>query len=236
MLKADLHTHTSEDTEDVCIRYSAKDLINHASKLGFEVLAITNHNGFTYNGKLASYAMEKGILLIPGIEKLIENKEIVILNATKEAESIETFEQLKEYKKKNPKIFVMAPHPFYPKIRCVHSQFLKHNGLFDGIEYCHYYCKGFNPFNKKAVKKARESRKPLIGTSDAHNLFQLNKTYSLVDADKNIDSVLNALREHKVKIKTKPLSYVICVRAMISMIWNGTNKLFSKPMKSFGIL
>ncbi|GAI08342.1 unnamed protein product, partial [marine sediment metagenome] len=66
-LKADLHLHTSEDPEDK-VRYSARQLIDYASQKGFDVLAITNHNFYTYNDYLRDYAASKGILLIPGIE------------------------------------------------------------------------------------------------------------------------------------------------------------------------
>ena len=221
MLKADFHIHTGEDPEDPWIRYSARDLINHASKLGFDVLAITNHSRVTYNEELANYAMKKGILLIPGIEALIENKEVIILNATKEVEKIKTFSGLKEYKKKNPKVFVFAPHPFYPKRKCVRKNISKHSDIFDGIEYCHYYCRFFNPFNEKAAKKAKEYNKPLIGTSDAHRLLQFNKTYSFVDAEKDVTSVIKALRENKVEVKTEPLSYLNCARAIIPMTVHG---------------
>ena len=229
MLKADFHIHTSEDPDDYWIRYSAKELINHASKLGFEVLAITNHCTVTFNEELAGYAKKKGILLIPGIEAVIGNKEIVILNANKEAEKIRTFSELNEFRKKNPSAFVMAPHPFYPKRRCVGKHLSKHNDIFDGVEYCHYYCRGFNLFNKKAVEKAKKYGKSLIGTSDAHMLFQFSNTYSFVDAEKNVNSVIKALRKNKIEIKTKPLSYLNCIRVVIPMMMHGIRNCFVKP-------
>ncbi|MBW2995731.1 PHP domain-containing protein [Candidatus Woesearchaeota archaeon] len=226
MLKADFHIHTREDSKDDWIKYNAKDLINHASKLGFEVLAITNHGIFTYNEELAKYAKEKGILLIPGIEAYIKGKHTIILNATKEAEEIKTFSELRDYKKKNTMAFVMAPHPFYPYFHCLNKNLLKNIDVFDSIEYCHYYCRLHNPYNKKAVETAKKFNKPLIGSSDTHRFFQFNKTYSLVDADKNLDSVIKALRENKIKIKTEPLSYFNCMRTIVPMIKNKIRRLF----------
>ena len=87
-------------------------------------------------------------------------------------------------------IFILAPHPFYPRGNCLKEDFLRNIDVFDGIEYCHYYCRGYNPYNKKAATKAKKYNKPMIGTSDAHRLFQFNKTYSLIDANKNIKEVI----------------------------------------------
>ncbi|MBR9691344.1 PHP domain-containing protein [Candidatus Woesearchaeota archaeon] len=228
MLKADFHIHTKEERYDYWIRYSAKDLINHASKIGYEVLAITNHGLFTYNQGLADYAKEKGILLIPGIEAFVGKKHVIILNATKDAEKIRTFSELREYKKRNPNAFVLAPHPYYPRHNCLRKKLLENIDVFDGVEYCHYYCRYHNPYNKKAVKTAKKHGKPLIGTSDAHRLFQFNNTYSIVDADKNVDSIVKALRENRVQIKTKPLSVINCTRAIIPMMLHKIIK--KKPM------
>ncbi|MEE9525466.1 MAG: PHP domain-containing protein [Candidatus Woesearchaeota archaeon] len=218
MLKADFHIHTSEDAKDSFIKYSAKDIIRKASKLKFDVIAITNHKKVTYDKKLVDYAKKKGILLIPGIESTIEGNHVLILNATKDAEKVNTFSKLEVYKKNNKDALVIAPHPFYPYKSCLHNDFLKHIDLFDGTEFCHYYTEYFNPYNKKAIKEAKKFNKPLIGTSDVHRLYQFNKTYSLIDADKNTNSVLDALRKNKIKIKTKPLSSINCSRVILSMI------------------
>jgi hypothetical protein len=214
MLKSDFHIHTNEDRKDRWIRYNAKELINRASKLGFDAVSITNHGTFTYNEELAEYARQKNVLLIPGIEAYIEGRHVVVLNAAKEIEDVRTFSQLKEYKRKNPNIFVMAPHPFYPVFKSIHKRFFKHHDVFDGVEYSQHYSRFFNIFNKKAVKEAKRYKKSLVGTSDSHKHYQFNKTYSLVDADKDIDSVIYALKENKVEIKTKPLSVFDCLRTV----------------------
>ena len=69
-LKCDLHLHTSEDPRHQ-LHYSAKDMIEEASKKGYHVISITNHNTVTYDQELADFAHEKGILLVPGVEATI---------------------------------------------------------------------------------------------------------------------------------------------------------------------
>jgi len=232
MLKADFHIHTSEDPYDDWIKHSAKGLIDKASREGFDVLSITNHGIITYNEELTEYAKDKGILLIPGIEQHIDGKEVIIINAPKSIERVKTFMGLKEWKRKHPNMFVMAPHPFYPKRRCLKNDFFRNIDVFDGVEYCHYYCNGYNPYNKKAKNMAIKYNKTLIGTSDAHRLIQFNKTYSFIDADQDIDSVIKALKENKVEIRTRPLSYLSCIRAIVPMTINRIKKGILNSTKS----
>src|SRR3989338_3276593 len=110
-LKCCLHLHTLGDAADI-ISYTPEEAIVHASKQGFDVVAITCHNIIIWSEKLSEYAAKRGILLISGIEKTIEKKHVLILNTRKNAEKIETFEQLREYKAANPESCIIAPHPF----------------------------------------------------------------------------------------------------------------------------
>ena len=220
MLKADFHIHTNNDPKDKFISYSNKEVIDKAFELGFEVIAITLHGKHTYDKKLADYAKKKDILLISGIEANINKKEVVILNAKKGVFKVKTFSQLRKYKKKNPNIFVLAPHPFYPKGDSLNKHFISNIDIFDGVEYSHYYCKTFNHFNEKAVKASKKYKKPLIGTSDMHFFFQFNSTYSLVNAEKNVKSVIDAMKKGKVKVKSEHLSVFDCTRIIVPMFIN----------------
>ena len=71
MLKVDLHIHTSDDPIDR-IPYSTCTLIDHAAALGYDALAITLHDRQLDVRPLAARAAERGIVLIPGIERTIE--------------------------------------------------------------------------------------------------------------------------------------------------------------------
>ena len=78
-LKADLHLHTAEDPLDR-VRYTAKELISKAADEHFDVISITNHHKMTFNHDLLSYARERGILLIPGVEMTIQRRHVLVLN------------------------------------------------------------------------------------------------------------------------------------------------------------
>ncbi|MBW2999186.1 PHP domain-containing protein [Candidatus Woesearchaeota archaeon] len=201
MLKADLHSHSGNDPEHK-LSYSHRELISFVSKLDFEIWSITNHDQIVYNKSLIDYAKRKGILLVPGVELTIEKKDVLIYNITRALmKKIKTFVDLEKYKDEN--IVVVAPHPFFPGRRTLGRKLVKNIKLFDGIEYSHFYLSQIN-FNRKAVSVAKKYDLPLIGTSDAHHLWQIDHTYSLIDCEKNIGSLIDALLGKKIKLVTKP--------------------------------
>jgi hypothetical protein len=203
-LKADLHLHTSEDPREK-LKYSAKETIKYASKLGFRVLSITNHNVLTYNKKLALYAKKNGILLIPGIELKIEGKDVLLYNIKKE--EIKKIKTLADLRNLRRDILVIAPHPFYKRPQCLGERVIEYRDCFDALEHSHFYFKFFN-FNRRAEKVAERYRFPLVSFSDAHYLWQIGLTYSLIQARPQIESVFTAIKENRVKLITQPLSFL----------------------------
>ena len=210
-LKADLHLHTKEDPQDR-VKYNAKELIDQAYLRGFDVLAITNHNQITYDNYLAEYARERGILLIPGAEAKIDKKHVLLLNMNYSLHRIRTFNDLKLLK--DGAGLIIAPHPFFPSFTSLNSKLEKHLDIFVAIEYSYCYLEKIN-FNKKAEALAKGFSLPLIGTSDAHFLWQIGTTYSLIEAERDIESVIAAVREGKVEVVTEPLS----LSRACSIIW-----------------
>lgn len=218
MLKSDLHLHAGEDKHHR-LKYNSKELIDYAAEKGFEVLALTFHRDVYYDEELKEYAKDKGILLIPSVEKLIEGKEVLIYNITQtESKKLKTFDDIRDLKKRK-NILVIAPHPYFKIWNCLGKKLVENIDLFDAIEYSHFHLPYFN-LNKKAVEVAKKFSKPLIGTSDAHNLFQIGMTYSLVDSEKSIESFFKAIREGRTQLKTKPVSLKYFIWRSFRMILN----------------
>lgn len=216
ILKVDLHTHTAEDPNEK-INYNAYQLIDRASKEGYDVLAITNHDTITYNKELAEYAREKGILLIPGTEAQFSNKHVLIINPG--FKEVPLGKQLKYLGKiKRATSLIIAPHPFFPSSISLKSDFLSHFSLFDAIEFSHYYNHVIN-CNKKAAQVAYDSKMPLIGSSDCHSLWQFGTTYSLVKAKKETFSIIEAIKKGEIEVSTTPLSLISMARIAINSFW-----------------
>ena len=201
-LKCDLHLHTSEDPRHN-LNYSAKELIEEASKKGYQVVSITNHNTVTYDQGLAEFAHSKGVLLIPGVEATVMGKHVLIYGVEGMDEKWDklTFFDLKRLKAKGA--FIVAPHPFYPNYNCLGNLLERFSGLFDAVEYSHLYTKKLN-FNHKAQSFAKSKGMPLLGLSDSHSLKQLDYTYTLINSEKDMPSIFEAIRQNRTTIITRP--------------------------------
>jgi predicted metal-dependent phosphoesterase TrpH len=199
-LKADLHLHTAEDPLDR-VRYTAKELISKAADEHFDVISITNHHQMTFNHDLLSYARERGILLIPGVEMTIHRRHVLVLNPPPHRMCSDFLSLSKLCRQET---LIVAPHPYFPGTYSLNGYLLKHLDLFDALEYCHFYSSMIN-FNQKALEVCQSFGFPLIGNSDAHFLSQLGTTYSLIYAEKNLDSIFAAIRGNRVEVVTRPL-------------------------------
>lgn len=234
MLKAELHVHAQGDAEDN-IGYSAKELIDYAAEQNFEVLAFACHDKVVYNQELADYARQKNILLIPGVEKTIEGKHVLMYNLIEEeAQKIDSFSRLKQFKKEKEKqnqpFLVAAPHPFQFGPTCLKNKVLEHLGLFDAWEYSFFYTKGINK-NQKVLRLAKKLGKPIFGSSDVHKLDVLGKTYTLIDSEKNLKAVFQALKGNKLKIETAPLPFFLFSRIFIKASFFSFKKMLKKTAK-----
>src|ERR1700704_1469631 len=97
MLKVELHAHTADDPVDR-IPYSGVELIDRAAELGYGALAITLHERQLGLQRLAPYAAERGVVLIPGVERTIEGRHVLLLNFNAGAEEVRTFDDLARLK------------------------------------------------------------------------------------------------------------------------------------------
>ena len=202
-LKADLHLHTAEDPLDR-VRYSAKELISKAADENFDVISITNHHQMTFNHDLHSYARERGILLIPGVEMTIQRRHVLVLNPPQDRMCSDF---LSLSKLRRPETLIVAPHPYFPGTYSLNGYLLKHRNLFDALEYCHFYSSMIN-FNQRALEVCQSFGFPLVGNSDAHFLSQMGTTYSLIYAEKNLNSIFAAIRGNRVEVVTRPLKHL----------------------------
>ena len=217
-LKTELHTHTNDDPEDGkrIVVHSAEQLIDQAEEQGFQVLSITNHNQQLFTASLEKYAKERGILLIPGVEATLEGKHVLLYNFLNYDSSWNSPEIAT--KNKGPDQLVIAPHPFFPLPTALGKRTIRWHDLFDAIEYNQFYLSWLN-FNQRAQDLAQQLNLPLVGNSDVHWIFQLGRTYSLVYAEQNTDSVLTAIKQGHVRLVTEPVISFFVAR------WFGLNAL-----------
>ena len=203
-LKVDLHTHSGDDPQDR-IPYSSRALIDRAAALGFDVLAITNHNALSHTRDLAAHAAARGILLLPGTELTCEGCHVLVLNPGFPVSPNLSYKLSDLRRLKSPDSLFIAPHPFFTIFQSLRDRLLPLVDVFDAVEFASYY-NSLIDFNRPAVRLARERGLPLVATSDSHTFRQFGRTYSLIEAEKTRESIFAAVRAGNVEIRTAPLS------------------------------
>ena len=232
MLKVELHTHTSDDPVDR-IPHTITDLIDRAVMLGYDALAVTLHERQFDLRRAGPYAAERGLVLIPGIERSIQGRHVLLLNFSDGAatENVHTFDDLARLKGRSPGL-VVAPHPFFPASCCLWSYLDQRPDLFDAVEYNAMFTESVN-FNRRAERWAARHGKPLVGNCDVHRLRQLGSTYSLVDAEPHPDAICAAVAAGKVRVESRPLSWASAGAIMSALILSGmTPRWPSSPTRN----
>jgi hypothetical protein len=209
-IKVDLHIHTLDDPKDA-LDYSAHELLERASKLGFRVLAITLHDAVFNHAEVFAEAVRMGILLIPAAEMRLEGADVILLNVTEEeVESLRTLADLQQLRaRRGPSLFTIAPHPFYVFGGSIGEKLVEKIDCFDAIELCHFWSRLFNP-NRRAIRVAEQYKKPLIATSDAHRLQAFGSNYTSIPRPRELtaEGVISALRDGPLRLTSPPASFV----------------------------
>jgi predicted metal-dependent phosphoesterase TrpH len=208
-IKLDLHIHTLDDPKDA-LDYSAHELLERARSLGFRVLAITLHDAVFERAEVFADAAEMGILLIPAAEVRLEGADVILLNvAASEIESLRTLDDLQKLRaSRGHSLFTIAPHPFYVVGGSMGEKLVEKIECFDAIELCHFWSRFLNP-NRRAMEVAARFQKPLIATSDAHQLHAFGSNYTSMPrpAELTIENVFAALRQGPLRLTSPPCSF-----------------------------
>ncbi len=204
--KADLHNHCDVDPVD-CLNYSAREMIDRAKREGIDILAITPHGMVFDDPEAEEYARSIGMLLVSGIEKHVEGREVVILNPPRaEVAGSLSFFALTEIKESHhDDILVFAPHPFYPRQSCVGPLLDVFPELFDAVEYAHLYFPFYNTPNLRAIEWSERHLKPVLANSDAHSLDMIGRNYTEIEAPAlDIRSLFEAIRKGRTRHVSRP--------------------------------
>jgi predicted metal-dependent phosphoesterase TrpH len=208
-IKLDLHIHTFDDPKDK-LDYSAHELLARARRLGFSVLAITLHDAVFDRAEVFAAAQRLGILLVRAAEMRIEGADIIFLNVTAEdVEGLRSFDDVRRLRaRRGQSLFTIAPHPFYLLGGSIGKRLLNEIDCFDAIELCHFHKGLFNP-NRRATKVAKKFNKPLIATSDAHQLSAFGRHYTSMPRPSPLtaETVLAHLRAGVLRINSPAATF-----------------------------
>src|SRR4051794_7688430 len=223
VLKVDLLLHTGEDPVDR-IPHTAIDLVDRAAELGFDALAVTLHDSQFATARLSAHARQRGITLVPGIERTIQRRHVLLLNfPAGAAEAVHTFDDLRRLKERHSAGLVIAPHAFFPDTTCLRGALDRHGDLFDAVEWSYFWLRDVN-FNARAARWAHDHGKPLVGNSDLHDLPQLGRTFSLVDSVRDVDAICSAIKAARVVVETSPVPMLELAQVLGRMLVRGRKR------------
>jgi predicted metal-dependent phosphoesterase TrpH len=227
VLKVELHTHTSDDPVDR-IPHSTQELIDRAARLQYRALAITLHDRQLDIAPYVSQATYHSITLIPGIERTIEGRHVLLLNFSPASERVDSFDDLAELKGREPRGLVVAPHPFYPGGSSLRELMDRHADLFDAVEYNAMFTSLLD-FNRHAEQWARTHGKPMVGNGDVHRMRQLGSTFSMVHAEPTADAICEAIKKGWVVIHTEPMPTAAAASVMLQLLSSDFRKSRHRP-------
>jgi predicted metal-dependent phosphoesterase TrpH len=214
MLYADLHHHTDTDPIDgLFVSHTAGELIDRAAAAGLNVLSITCHESTPYDDSIVQYARRRGVLLLRGMEATVEGHHVLLVNFREWPNGRCTMDDIRACK--HGSALVIAPHPFYPAGVAGGVTLEAHRGAFDAVEFSGLYTPLTQRFNRRAIDYAASADLPVVGNSDTHFLWQLGRTYTVIDAPPEPDAVIEAIRHGRVQLVTRPLSWRHIVRFVV---------------------
>ena len=156
-------------------------------------------------------------MLIPGIERTVEGRHVLLLNFHPgPAEDVRSFDDIRRLKREHQGL-VVAPHPYFPGPHSLFGALNRHADIFDAVEYNAMYT-ALLDFNRPAERWARAHDKPMVGNGDVHRFAQLGTTYSLVDAERNAASICAAVAAGRTRVVTRPLTWATATRVVAGIL------------------
>ncbi|NIR87586.1 PHP domain-containing protein [Candidatus Bathyarchaeota archaeon] len=207
-LKIDLHIHT-------CYSYDAtttlREVIAYAKKRGLDGVAITDHDTVEGALKLAQ-KNTADLLIVPGVEITTQRGHILALNVTApippRLRTLETIQRIHEIGG-----IAVAAHPavFYKGgIR------RKIVSGFDAVEVINSTAFPFFLSTQLSQKLAFSLNLPQTAGSDAHHPSGIGLAYTLIEADPDVDEIIQAIKRGRTLPVGKPIPWRIRLQNAVS--------------------
>ena len=205
MIKVELHAHTSDDPGDR-IPHDTHALLDRAARFGYGAMAITLHNRWFDPAPFAEYAAARGLVLLSGIERTIDGKHILLINAPREAADLWSFDDMRELKRQAPDDAGGRATPLLSDLQRAGRTSRRPGRRVDALEVNAMFTRGLD-YNRRARDWAAAHGKALVGNTDLHRLDQIGTTWSEVDAPPDANAICAAIRAGRVVVRARPLSW-----------------------------
>jgi predicted metal-dependent phosphoesterase TrpH len=202
-IKIDLHVHTDHSSDS---KASPKSVVKRAIELGFDAIAVTDHN--TVSGALEAekHARKTQLLVIPGQEVRAKEGEVIVLGVRETIPNrMPVLDTMKQARKMGG--FVIVPHPFDTMRKGLGRTSESCLKYIDAVEVFNSRTM-FSFFNNRALAFAEKYNLPMTVGSDSHFLEEMGKSYMLLESRKTTTAILDALHSGKAELVMKNQSRV----------------------------
>ena len=204
MLKMDSHIHSEYSPDS---NSKIDDILKVAENRHIDIIAISDHNTVDCQREVMAKTRNTDILAIPSIE--ISSSQGHILgfgceeNIPRDLTPQDTIDRIHDLGG-----LAIIPHPycFYRHGLLCKSDYkeLKIDAIeIKNARFIVGYC------NNKAKKLSKTEQFPGLGASDAHYWKFVGDCYSMIDCEKDIDSVMKAIKKNKVEAQGKGTSNIL---------------------------
>nr|WP_254283008.1 PHP domain-containing protein [Halomicroarcula limicola] len=208
-MSVELHTHSalSHDGRD-----SVELLLEQASGIGLDALAITDHDEIGASQRAAELAPEYGIVGITGMEVTSTAGHVLALGIDEAVPAGLSFAETLDHIREQGGLAVV-PHPFQESRHGVLEHISKDElAEADAIEvYNSRLLTGRS--NRQAERFARRRGLPMTAGSDAHIAEMVGQAVTKVDADEqSVGAILDAIREGQTTVEGERTPWRISFR------------------------
>lgn len=210
MLKMDSHIHSEYSPDSLA---KIDDILKTAQSRNIDIIAISDHNTVDGTSEVLRKTKNTDILAIPSIEISSSLGHILGFgceeNIPRDLSPEDTIDRIHDLGG-----LAIVPHPY-----CFYRHGLLHktdykNLKIDAIEvknarFIAGYC------NNKAKNLSKKENIPGLGASDAHYYKFVGDCYSLIDCEKDIDSVMKAIVKNNVEAHGNGTSNILLSKYLI---------------------
>jgi len=209
VLSVELHAHSA-------LSYDGRDpvdmLLEQASAVGLDALAVTDHDEIDASLDAAGRAEEYDLIGIPGMEVTSAAGHVLAIGVTEAVPTGLPFDETLDAIHERGGIAVV-PHPFQESRSGVAANISRADlASADAIEvYNSRLLTG--RANRQAERFARDRGLPMTAGSDAHIAEMVGQAVTRVDAaERSVDGILDAIREGRTSVEGKRTPWHISFR------------------------